>query len=405
MCVDRTFMQPLRQSNISACLHCPRYYMYRYRWGLEQKGIRKQGAKGLGSITHRLLQLGPDGEAQVRQEIEEQKEKLSASIEAGEDIFGEASKALQELSQQYAKAVAICRVLWEKHPRSAALVSLVAEEEFLTDVMLDGKVTTVIAGRLDEIFLNKETRRLWVRDYKTTSRAIEGTIAGYAWSLQCRLYRLLAHLYFLDLISCEEYLQDVKDSGKSNPNLDRRLETLKILKDYNIEDTSPSGFVLDVIKTPTIVMGQQDRDYILYDHTITRGPRKGEVEKRKEYTGEEPVFENYLERVKQWYEEQEVKPVRSFSIMYNEDVLNDELKHALKLVTYYMQMEPVPPNFRRDVTRARCNYYDRVCEYYDLCNSDESRWPAVIAEKYEQVEPDVDLTPRDAEPQEGESNE
>ena len=63
--------------------------------------------------------------------------------------------------------------------------------------------------------------------------------------------------------------------------------------------TRLKAFMHIAVQKPTINMSQEDRDFTEHEHTLKSGPRKGQIEIRREYTGE-PKWSNYLERVKSW---------------------------------------------------------------------------------------------------------
>jgi hypothetical protein len=166
---------------------------------------------------------------------------------------------------------------------------------------------------------NTETKQVWIRDYKTSGRDVQYTLAGYLFSLQCRIYRLLAH-----------------STGYS-----------------------PEGFILDILQSPSIKFCKKDK-----------------------------TFDDYVKRVKLWYAEKGDKSVRSFSIRYAEPPMPEELEKVLTFTWSYVIRPPLAHLFRRDVTGHSCKRYERLCDYYQLCSSDEAVWPVLIASNYEVVPPE-----------------
>ena len=148
---------------------------------------------------------------------------------------------------------------------------------------------------------------------------------------------------------------------------------------------SPKGFILNIVQVPGIKFGTYDRDYTEYEHTFIRGKRKGETEMRKEYTGE-PTFENYLARCKEWYDSKGSEAARSFAIQYNEPLVPRELEDVLLYVDNCNNRVPTPENFRRDLTQGHCKAYERVCDYYPLCNTSTDAWSTIIENEYVQIE-------------------
>lgn len=361
-----TYIQPLRQSSIASCLRCKRYYMFRDRWCIFLKRLPYQVAAGQGQVVHRFLQFGPEKQSQVEKEAQETIANLVEQVEKGEDLVGEIAARANKLGDQLDKAKLMVNLHWEKYPRPPQHKIIFKEKNFDANLSIpitdSDKLTIWLAGTLDEVVLNEESGLIWIRDYKTTSRDIAFTLTGYQFSLQCRIYRLLAGVALQDL---EEY-----------------------------KNRKPEGFILDILRVPNISMCGADRDYKEYEHVFKRGPRKGETELRRDHFGE-PKFENYLARCKDWYLEKDCESTRSFAIQFSEPILSDELANVLMFTAVHQMIPAVPANFGRDLTASYCKYMERVCPYYQLCQSDESAWDGIIEEKYEVVVPDLKLEPKD----------
>jgi len=354
-----TYIQPLHQSSIGTCLHCKRAYMFRYRWCIFPKQKPFAVAANQGNLLHRLIEAGPDNIEMVRTKVKERIQYLIGHIEAGEDLLGYLAQEVNELDNQFDKALVMATILWEKYPRPEHHEILAKEKSVEMGLRLSRPgdpplpVDTIrLGGRLDEIVLDTKSGLIYIKDYKTSSRDVMFTLAGYHWSLQCRLYRLLAGAL----------LQD--------PSFAPRGHT-------------PDGFILDILQVPTISMGGGDRDYTEHEHTLTRGPRKGETEMRRDYEGE-PKFENYLQRCREWYAREGNNAVQSFAIRFTEPVLPDELLLDLQVAAVYQVLPAGNPGlFPRDETTSHCKYMNRICPYYDLCCTDEASWPGIIESKYE----------------------
>ena len=354
-----TYVQPLHQSSINMCMRCRRAFMFRDRWCIFPKyGAFKQAASQ-GSLTHRLIEVGPEGVEAVRNEVEIAVNELVAAIDRGEDLMGNLAAEANNLNAMFQKALVMATILWEKYPRPEHHKVLAKEETvkaiFRLSLPDEPELTTELEGTVDEMVEDTKTGLIYIRDYKTSARDVAFTMTGYQWSFQLRLYRLLAGAYL-----------------QGTPRYENR---------------SPQGFILEILQTPTISFGSKDRDYKEKEHKFTRGARKGETEMRREYEGE-PTFENYLQRCREWYAEKGDEAVQSFSIRFNESVLCDELRGDLLMAAIARLLPAVPENFPRDATASYCKNYERVCPYYDLCCSNESGWDALIAENYE-VRPPV----------------
>ena len=372
MAVERkTYIQSHRQSSIGTCLHCKRAYMFRYRWCIFPGQRPFAEAANQGSIVHRLLQVGPDRIEEVKQAIFERVSVLEDQIEKGEDLLGYFAVEASKLLRQFDKAVAMVTLLWERYPRPDYLKVLAQEKDVTTTFRLGMPDNTSLhielSGILDEIDIDERTGHIYIRDYKSSGRDIEYTLTGYLYSLQCRIYRLLAGAY---LQGIEEY-----------------------------KGRSPEGFILEYLRVPSIIFGDKDKDYTEHEHTFTRGARKGQVEIRRKYEGV-PTFENYLKRCKEWYEKEGVEAVQSFSIRFNEPVMPPELFTDLCLTAVYQTIPAVPANFPRDETTSHCKFMQKVCPYYKLCSSDEGMWDAIIETEFRVSPPkNAKETPSDKEPE------
>jgi hypothetical protein len=348
-----TFIQPLRQSSVDTCLRCKRCYMFRYRWGISPRAKQYMVASDRGKLLHRLMQLGPQGIPMVRSEVNDEVSKLLKIIDSGGDLMGDIARQVDDVENSYNQALVMATILWEKYPRPATHKVLAKEKTVKASIRLnDGSrpdlcIETELEGTLDEVVEDTESKLIWIRDYKTSSRDVMFTLTGYQWSLQCRMYRLLAGAY---LQSIPEYV-----------------------------NRAPEGFILEILQTPTITMCDKDRSFNLIEHTFKSGPRKGTTEMQKDYFGE-PTFENYLQRCKEWYTAQGDVSVKAFGIRFSESVLPPELRMDLMTAAVYRLLPAVPENFPRDETASYCKHYERVCPYYELCSTDPAAFEVVKPE-------------------------
>ena len=135
---------------------------------------------------------------------------------------------------------------------------------------------------------------------------------------------------------------------------------------------APKGFILDLLQMPTIKFCKKDAN-----------------------------FDAYVKRCRSWYIQQGKNAIRSFSILYNEPLDNPELYGNLRVCSAYQRAMPpkdLPGSlfvdmFPRDTTTATCKDYQRVCDYYMLCNTSMAAWPALLHQHFVVVEPKMPLTP------------
>ncbi len=320
----------LRQSSIKAAMHCPRLFMFRYLKGLVPRQFKGMniGASGLGSWFHRLMEAGPSGVDEVDAEFVGQLRQIRQTIAEGSDLLGQHDYLADETETNYRKARAMAAVLWNEHPLSGRLDVLAREEHVSTTLELNGEQVPV-EGTVDQIIMDRQSGCVYVGDFKTSSRDVEFTLTGYHYSVQCRLYRVLAR----------QWMQDNEIPGWQD---------------------GPRGFILTIAQTPAIKYCSKDRD-----------------------------LDAYIERVSRWYQDKGTSAVRRFDIDYAEPLLPEDFRLVLTTAAAYASM---PCNtfkvgaalFPRDLTGATCSTrWNRVCDYYPLCCSAVASWPHQINEAYD----------------------
>lgn len=165
-------------------------------------------------------------------------------------------------------------------------------------------------------------------------------------------------------------------------------------KHYDLPPNASFGGMLHwAIQKPTIRMSQSDRDYTIVEKTISRGPRKGEVEEKKEYFGD-PTHENYLQRCHDWYLAQgsyehlkvkrETEPIVNISSTSPESTILDLdiqaeyyglLREAYSLCT----RKPWPINFPR--AHNRPIDFGQLNTYAPFLLNPVSKWPSIIMQE------------------------
>jgi hypothetical protein len=336
---DALFVTPLRQSSVAACLRCKRYAFLRYRAGLLPRRAERVGAASLGKAVHKIMEVGTDAAFLW---LKSQTDKLIPLLD--NDPLGEVERAIRKHDENWSKARMMCEYFRATYPQPDYLETICAEQK--VSVSIAG-TPLVLEGTIDLLVRDTRNGACYIRDFKTTSRDTQHTLTGYQYSIQCRLYRLLA----LDYL----YTQ----TGKSNdlPGVDRILP----------------AFILDVMQVPGIKFCTSDRSF--RDVPL----KKGEGTKR-EYYGE-PVWGNYLSRCKEWYTENGISAASSFFLTYGEPPITPELSDALSSAGTILSSSTLE-TAHRDVTRSYCMSYERVCDYYPLCSTSEELWPNIIETSY-----------------------
>ena len=339
------FNGPLHQSDLSMLSRCERAFMYRYKWGLRPKLESGSGAAGLGQIFHKVVEYGEDRIEESRAWVKKQQQVLWEAVERGEDIDGGIAISVKAMTDAYNKALAVARIYWEQYPTPDYLETLATEEYIEGTVTIGEGVTVRVAGTVDRLMRDKRDGRLWVRDWKTSSRDVEYIMTGYQWSIQCKMYRILAHLW-----------------ARQNQEI------------YGIENTEPVGFIVDGVQMPTIKFCKKDRD-----------------------------FDAYIERCKAWYKDNLKTAFVSRAVIYQEPLLNESIckllaKGSVAQNDTYIRTD----KYSNDITASYCTNYERQCTYYDLCNCNERLWPEIIDRKFKVVEPTDNVnTPEGSQGNEG----
>ena len=305
--------EPIHQSTVSSALGCMRYFLFREKWRLFPKNAPYTPAAGLGTLFHRFMELGKDRLGEVAEEVRAKQAELMDRISKGEDLTGDLTRTMNGMTEKHDKALMMAHMVWAKYPEDSQEIICSEQKVRMT---LPGIGT--IEGMLDKL-VKFESGKFWIRDYKTSSRDCKYTMTGYLWGIQLRVYRLLA----------EAYLRATQNTGVT-------------------------GFVLDVVQTPTIKFCKKDKD-----------------------------FNAYMERCKVWYDEKDKQAIVSAGYVFQEPILNRELTNALSTVALFKSMPADVTEFHRDVTGRYCTLWDKVCVYADLCNMSVDGWPGIIEQSYE----------------------
>jgi len=364
---EKTFSAPLRQSSISECLRCKRCFMFRHRWGLVPKSMSVPTAATRGRIIHAVLSfpVTPEGDKALTDWKAGTTAALEKLIAETGDPLGTLADQIAHFENTFAVAAMFRSLMAEKFAPPSYMQTLCTEEPvsftFTSPELQAANVPVfTLSSRLDRLVLDTrpDSRSVWVRDFKTTERDPVQTLTGYAYSIQCRLYRMAAEAY---LASCP-------------------------LPDGAADVT---GFILDVLRLPSITLSAADRDFKVVNKTLKSGPRKGETVAEKIYYGE-PKLANYINRCAEWYDNNQYDAIQSYPIRYIGGALDKEFLSVLYTAHRYMNIEePISANFPRDLTRSYCVNYGRVCDYYGLCSSDEAAWPSLIETRYTVVDPNT----------------
>jgi hypothetical protein len=318
----KDWKKPISASGIMTALGCERKFLFANKWRLYRKARQYSQSASFGKLLHRLLQVGEARLEEVHEGVVKQHAALLQRIKEGEDLTGDLAREADGLHANYTKATAVVSIFWEKYPPAEHMETVCREEKIEGNFGEAGLI-----GYIDWVVRDKRDGSVWLRDTKTTGRKFESVLTGFSHCVQCRFYRRLA----LE----REWGKDVK------------------------------GFILDLVKVPSIKLCGKD-------------------EKMAAKLNCTPM-EAYIQRVKDWYADQDEDAMKSVAIAFNEPIDNWELHDTLCHVRDMWETEALPENFSKDLTRSSCYAYEKVCPYYVLCSSDPVTWPAQIEELFEVV--------------------
>jgi len=306
--------------------------------GIVLRGTQIKKAADLGTIYHKFQQLGPGHDAEVKAWVVGLQQELMALVARGEDLDGQAARKAGMLTELYNKATVMAHIFWEKFPQPDYLLTIGTEIKHTME--WEG---LTLSGTIDKLLQDTKSGLNcgWIRDHKSTGRSLESFFGGLAWSVQPRLYRILAKDY----------------AAKNNIDITFR------------------GFILDGITFPGI-------------------KQCGKDEKNAKAWGC-PVEEAYLRRVKEWYRDFEVKAdlagksakaIDSKAMFYTEPMYPVELLQQMNDLKQLATRAIDPALYSRDITRRSCFQYERQCKYHDLCTTDPAQWDRLFETRYKLAE-------------------
>jgi hypothetical protein len=215
----------------------------------------------------------------------------------------------------------------------------------------------------DALVWHKTQNKVWAVDVKTTGLQPIDRAATCQIEFQTQLY-----LHGLQVLLNDGVLHDTF-------GVDR--------------DASLGGFRHIIVQKPTIKFGMADRDCREYEHELLRGPRKGQVEVRREYEGE-PRIENYIHRIGEWYRKDGMyshlegeEPDRVTFSDISASLLDDlgevkEFNQRLQMVNRYATVSPEPQNFPRSVSGCTGRGKLSALAPFYVCPIDQ--WPTIVDE-------------------------
>ena len=382
----------IRSSDYEGILHCPFQYYLSRRLGLSP-ALRWSKALSRGSWFHRRLELYRDTPEVIAsytdkmltdrlEELEEICKTVGIKGESKDKILERETKDFQCAMAWY--EVAMNLQIPQKIPTAHEFLKQDHFQHLGSEVGIrlhmphthrTGKVQ--ITGMFDTLLYHKEQNSVFIVDAKTTAISPEERLITCPLEFQTQHYMMV---------------------------LNFAIEAGFLQKIYGLpEDVRVGGMVHIGIQKPTIEFGMKDRDCEEYEHVLQRGPRKGQIEIRKNYEGE-PRFENYLERCEDWYRGQgeyehlaerwAMSPPVNYSLTYgtllNDEDYIDEYYSRVALVRNYVQCKAIPKNFPRSASHLR--QFGRMSPFTPFYLTPPKEWPDIIkAESFIQIDRDENM--------------
>jgi len=366
----------IRSSDYEMCLHCPFQYYLSRRLGLVPS-LRWSSALSRGSWFHLraeyLTELPEVALRNLNLTLEKRKEELSEICNNRGIIGEERSSILVREERDMLTAVAWFEASSKfKIPgkNKTFLEYLNANHFDILGQEIIGKYEHPDYGTLlaqfDMLLYHKKQNKIFVADFKTCSESPILRLSTCPIEFQTQHY--LQILKFL--IDCG-----------------RVSETFGVPKNVEV-----GGMLHIAVKKPTISFGQRDRECETIEHTLTRGPRKGQVEIRRKYFGE-PRFENYLKRVNSWYhatnEYEDEAPQRvtdppiNISTTYGSVLMDQSWVHEyhsrLNLIRHYSSVFPCPGNFPSSAGYIRS--FSKLSPFAPFYLTPVTEWPSIIQQE------------------------
>jgi hypothetical protein len=333
----------IRSSPLSSLDHCPREFLYAYRLGIRPR--QYEAALTMGTIVHKVLQclfLGqkPEEALEVCERVLQKEQQALLDIVGPDGLLPSGvalEPLLQKVEEDYHKARAMALVFWQFVPFDPNEYEILRtpEGEPCVELLLTCRypgLSRPIITPCDLALVHKTTGFVWIVDHKTTSfdpkkRAIPTKI-----SAQLALYRL----------GLQAHLDDWADKGLA-------------------EKQTVIGSLHAILRKPTIKYCPKTKD--------------------------KAGFSAYIERMIQWYKDQDEKDPNNPPLIldpnrFSTKVMPPELWGRLKQFCKASYCSPNVHHFYR-VGESGCLQYNRICPYMQLCNSHPAMWPDIIRDRFE----------------------
>jgi len=243
----------------------------------------------------------------------------------------------------------------------------------LLAVFDDGKMRNV--AQLDLLFYNEVTNTLWIIDGKTTAMPPRQRLST------CTIeFQTLHYMWVVKMLLKIGFLQ-VRFGLPKNVTLGGMMHVA-------------------ILKCP-LKFGREDRPFTEHDHVLKSGPRMGETEIRRTYTGE-ATYGHFIERQQEWYTgtgrytdrlaEVGHEPPVNISYSHAANVLDDKgtarYLQSAAVIEQFALVEPWPCNFPMNADELR--YQGGLSKYTPFFLLPVHFWPDIVKrEGFVRIDRDV----------------
>jgi len=276
----------IRSSDFETILLDPfSYYLHR-RLGLVD-GLRWSEALSRGSWFHRCFEHMDLPGGLFDKALEVNLEMRGDELRMVADAVGVSPSSLQTILQLEKQDMLTARAWWEAFctleiPRKGCTFPqyLLRPQwqklghEVRAVYTHEDYPRSPLVAQYDLLLYHRDQNTVWIVDAKTC-----GTSPTDRLLTASHEYQTLHYLFILQCLISEGTLQET----------------------FNLPgDVRPGGMIHFALQKPTINYGIRDRDFTLKEHRIQRGPRAGQMEMKRVYSGE-PRLENYIARCQEWF--------------------------------------------------------------------------------------------------------
>ena len=363
----------IRSSDYESILSCPFQYYLSRRLGLVS-ALRWSAALSRGSWFHRRLELFQEPSIKAQQKMEDWFLERCEELKELCDNRGILGKSRSGIFDREEKDMLMASAWFEamkafQVPGKGSVIDYLNRPYFrLLGTEVTAEYNHDEYGRLiaqyDVLLYHEKQNSIYVVDAKTCAGSTIDRLST------CPIeFQTMHYLHVLKYLAGEEALT----------------------KKYQIpRDAKIGGMIHIAVQKPTIEFGMNDRDFTESIHTLSRGPRKGQKETRRTYSGE-PRWENYRDRCIDWYlangpfidkkpDRAEDPPV-NFSLTPGSDILDKhgtyDYHRCLQVVRKYATCEPNPGCFPKSAKHLRA--FNKLSPFTPFYLTEVKDWPSILA--------------------------